>query len=53
MSQFLTYLPQFEGILPKWLVFVRIAQSIRQSQQPPAKPPGLTLPATGLRCLRP
>jgi hypothetical protein len=22
MSQFLTYLPQFEGVLPKWLVFV-------------------------------
>lgn len=39
MSQFLTYLPQFEGILPKWLVFVSTAQNYHWIQYP-----SLTLP---------
>ncbi|KAJ5881588.1 uncharacterized protein N7529_000260 [Penicillium soppii] len=32
MSQFLTYLPQFEGILPKWLVFVSVVSALNSVQ---------------------
>ncbi|KAJ5319945.1 hypothetical protein PENANT_c040G01698 [Penicillium antarcticum] len=32
MSQFLTYLPQSEGVLPKWLVFVSVVSALNSLQ---------------------
>ncbi|KAJ5780261.1 hypothetical protein N7457_005421 [Penicillium paradoxum] len=32
MSQLLTYLPQYEGILPKWLVFVSVVSALNSVQ---------------------
>ncbi|KAJ5464071.1 hypothetical protein N7475_007206 [Penicillium sp. IBT 31633x] len=32
MSQFLSYLPQYEGILPKWLVFVSVVSALNSLQ---------------------
>jgi hypothetical protein len=58
MSQFLTYLPQFEGILPKWLVFVSLTPHTISQLQTPAKllwclEPAELTPLIGLRRVRP
>lgn len=44
MAQLLEYLPPFEGLLPKWLVFVLLPSAISKRE--------LLLTGTGLRCLR-